>query len=446
MKVALKMTRRLIDHTLAELNRPHAYAAERVGFLACRRVTSKGCVTLLGYEYMPVADAHYVRDLTCGARIDGRAIRAAMERSIADKCSLVHVHTHGSYGQPEPSHTDKKELPGIAESINNVVPNANHGWIVLSGDGVTGEIIMQDKKLGIIRDLRIVGEPMLLPQRPSLQPTFWQRLRGIAEPTGRHSRQGFLGSDAGQVISNAKIGIVGLCGGGSHVVQQLAHIGISRFVLCDDDKIEDTNINRLVGATMRDVRKARHKTAIAERVVREVQPINDIDATPGRWQEKMESLINCDIIFGCLDSFQARRDLEAFCRRHFIPLIDIGMKVTTDKRPEIYGQVALSLPGQPCLRCMNVISDESLSQEAQKYGDVGEKPQVVWPNGVLASTAIGVCMQLLTGWSISGGLSLRMDYQGSTGNIGRSSVLNYIGKDCEHYPMSQAGEPVFTTV
>lgn len=447
MSLALKITRRLLDHTLADLNRPHKHAAERVGFLACRCVIGREGHILLCYEYIPVEDDHYMRDHTCSARIDGRAIRSAMERALMDRCALLHVHTHGDYGQPEPSLMDKADLPGIAESVFNVLPAAGHGWVVLSRGGIAGEILLASKKRAPIRDLSIIGNPMLIPKRPALRPSLWQRLRGIEEPTGRQSRQGFLGTEAGRVISNAKIGIIGLCGGGSHIVQQLAHIGVCRFVLCDDDVIENSNLNRLVGATVSDVKRCLRKTAIAKRVIRGLQPLNRIDDKPGKWQEKMEHLRDCDIIFGCLDSFLARRDLEGFCRRCFIPLIDIGMDVpSSGEHPEIYGQVVLSLPGCPCLHCMGVLSERTLSQEAQNYGNAGERPQVVWSNGVLASTAVGFCMELLTGWSRWACLPLRMDYKGSMGHISRSGFLDCIEDNCTHYPIHQAGEPILKTL
>ena len=53
----------------------------------------------------------------------------------------------------------------------------------------------------------------------------------------------------------------------------------------------------------------------------------------------------------------------------------------------ISGQVILSMPGHPCMRCCGFITDERLKQEAERYGAAGARPQVVWPNGVLASTA-----------------------------------------------------------
>jgi len=54
-----------------------------------------------------------------------------------------------------------------------------------------------------------------------------------------------------------------LGGGGSHIVQQLAHLGVGNFVLVDPDHVEETNLNRLVGATNKDAAKATPKTTVS---------------------------------------------------------------------------------------------------------------------------------------------------------------------------------------
>src|SRR5258708_17565196 len=61
--------------------------------------------------------------------------------------------------------------------------------------------------------------------------------------------------------------MVGLGGGGSHVVQQLAHLGVGKFVPVDDDIIERKNLNRLLCGTAADAKVGRAKTEIAERVI-----------------------------------------------------------------------------------------------------------------------------------------------------------------------------------
>ena len=69
-------------------------------------------------------------------------------------------------------------------------------------------------------------------------------------------------------MAQTTIGVVGLGGGGSHVIQQLTHLGFKNFVLCDPDRISKTNLNRLVGGTLVDVRVKRLKVDISERIIR----------------------------------------------------------------------------------------------------------------------------------------------------------------------------------
>ena len=42
-------------------------------------------------------------------------------------------------------------------------------------------------------------------------------------------------------------------------------------------------------------------------------------------REALRALRECDVIVACLDRFQARDDLNRFCKRYLIPLIDLGI-------------------------------------------------------------------------------------------------------------------------
>ena len=112
----------------------------------------------------------------------------------------------------------------------------------------------------------------------------------------KHDRQSFLGEASEQIIKATTVGLVGLGGGGSHVVQQLAHIGVERYVLVDPDVIEESNLNRLVGGTLVDVAARAEKAAIAERVIRAVVANPKIDIHQCSWQEAAVALKGCDVI------------------------------------------------------------------------------------------------------------------------------------------------------
>lgn len=143
----------------------------------------------------------------------------------------------------------------------------------------------------------------------------------------RGKRQRFLGEDSTEILGRLRIAIVGLGGGGSHIAQQLAHIGVEHVVLMDPDRVEASNLNRLVGATVKDVEAKEWKARISSRTVRGVNPKARMVAVRKRWQERAELIRDCDVVFGCVDSFAARSELKKIARRYLVPYIDIGMDV-----------------------------------------------------------------------------------------------------------------------
>jgi molybdopterin/thiamine biosynthesis adenylyltransferase len=87
----------------------------------------------------------------------------------------------------------------------------------------------------------------------------------------RFSRQSFLDSDSEASIVRCTVGVAGLGGGGSHIIQ-LAHIGFQRFVIYDGDVVDDSNLNRQVGATSVDVAAETPNLYLAKRMIFGLQP------------------------------------------------------------------------------------------------------------------------------------------------------------------------------
>lgn len=263
----------------------------------------------------------------------------------------------------------------------------------------------------------------------------------------RFTRQGFLGAAGQSAIERARVGVVGLGGGGSHVVQQFAHVGFLDYVIYDGDVVEDSNLNRLVGATEEDVRNETQKLDITRRTILGIRGKAFVRALECRWQQDPGPLRTCDVVVGCVDSFAERQELEACCRRFMIPYVDIGMDLhqVGGAPPVMSGQVILSMPGGPCMFCLGFLTEENLAREAIKYGAAGGRPQVVWPNGVLASTAVGVVVDLLTDWTKSLRGPVYLSYRGNDGTIQTHVRLRYLAQGpCKHPPTSQVGDPLFT--
>ncbi len=258
----------------------------------------------------------------------------------------------------------------------------------------------------------------------------------------KHERQSFLGPKSEELLKNLRVAIVGLGGGGSHIAQQLAHIGIGNLFIFDFDIVEESNLNRLVGATEADVKSKNLKTEIAKRLISGIDSSVNVTAYNSSWQENHEVLRQCDVIFGCVDSLLQRRDLESAARRFLTPYIDIGMDVyEIQEQYGISGQVTVSMPERPCMQCMGILRDDLLADEVAKYGEAGSHPQVIWSNGVLASVAIGIFMQLVTPWG-EGYSKMLLEYDGNSQTVKPSNKLQYLeGVTCPHYLSNELGDP-----
>jgi len=141
--VIVRLARPLYERVKRDLERPHPFAAERVGFLFTRPGAGPAGVALLfPVEYLPMEDQHYVEaaDPGIGAAIRGDAIRGAMQRVMDTGLGALHVHLHAHHGRPRFSPTDLKDLPDLARSLQNADPRPLHGGLVLSHDAATGAV------------------------------------------------------------------------------------------------------------------------------------------------------------------------------------------------------------------------------------------------------------------------------------------------------------------
>jgi hypothetical protein len=262
--------------------------------------------------------------------------------------------------------------------------------------------------------------------------------------SARLSSQSFLGPQSDDILAAIEVGIVGLGGGGSHIAQQLAHLGVGKFVPVDHDIVEEKNLNRLVGATAEDAKAGTAKAAVAERVIKGVNPTALVTPCRVRWQEATEHLRRCDVIFGCVDSYRERDELERFARRFLIPYIDIGMDVHHAQEGfSVSGQSVLSSPSGPCLWCLGILTQGRITEEAARYDNTGSRPQVVWTNGVLASLAVGLFVQVVCPWHGRPQLTACCEFDGNRHRVETNRLDHVHDMRCSHFNADELGDAFF---
>jgi molybdopterin/thiamine biosynthesis adenylyltransferase len=150
-------------------------------------------------------------------------------------------------------------------------------------------------------------------------------------------------------------------------VQQLAHLGSRDFVLVEDDRVEDSNLSRLAGATWLDARLRRRKTAVSTRVVRRLARRARI-TTPGqlRSARSLAELQRVDLILGCVDNDGARLVLAELAAAHLIPYLDVGVGIENEAGAmAIGGRIAFYLPGGPCIACADNLDFDEAAEDLE---------------------------------------------------------------------------------
>jgi molybdopterin/thiamine biosynthesis adenylyltransferase len=177
-----------------------------------------------------------------------------------------------------------------------------------------------------------------------------------------------LGADSLKVLSEKRVGIVGLGSGGGFVAQSLAMSGVGKFVLVDADALEPTNVVRHV-ADARYV--GRNKAEVMAELIRQRNPNAQVDTYAGRIQDHLAVLDNVDLLVVGVDGEGAKYRLNEACLERDLVAVYAGVY----ERGEGGDVVVIRPYDGPCYACWAAELREGLPQdsdgEALDYGMIG---------------------------------------------------------------------------
>lgn len=163
MRVHFKMLSTFADSVRVDLARPHRFAAERVGFLACRAAVEPCGIMVIAESYHRVPDEDYLDDASVGAMMGPAAIRGALRVAYRERKSMFHVHMHPHRSMPWFSRTDLRENARFVPDFWNVQPELPHGALVLSTNSLSGLCwLPRQSRPTRITAFSLVGEPLRL--------------------------------------------------------------------------------------------------------------------------------------------------------------------------------------------------------------------------------------------------------------------------------------------
>jgi molybdopterin/thiamine biosynthesis adenylyltransferase/proteasome lid subunit RPN8/RPN11 len=401
---------------------------ETAGVILAERL--RGDEVLLVRDMIEIPNEGYLIRRSEQLRLDpvtlNRLIRPARDAGL----SVITIHTHPGTTHPWFSHADDAGDSRLMPSLLNQMPGP-HGSMVIAGS--TG--------LSIGRVWSEAGGPSELKVR------LVGRMFSWTSPTARKgndsswfSRQTLALGEAGQeILRDLHVVIVGLGGTGSVVFCQLAHLGLRRITVVDGDKVESSNLSRVVGATARDVGKT-WKVDVAARYAEQLGLGTEVMCIRGHLGKDVCSadIEGCDIALSCVDRHLPRALLNRLSYEKGVPLIDMGSVFRVDASGRITsgaGRVVIVGPSRPCLACWghidpNRIRIESLSahdrakETAEGYIQGADVPQpsVVAFNTAVAGSAVIELLRHVTGFWGADDPPMRLSFDFETGTVRRNSL------------------------
>jgi molybdopterin/thiamine biosynthesis adenylyltransferase len=160
---------------------------------------------------------------------------------------------------------------------------------------------------------------------------------------------------AGQAeLARCRVAIIGLGGIGSLLAEYLARLGAGRFLLVDDDRVEKSNLSRIVGASPADAACSTTKVVVAQRLIHQANPQAQVQliADDVAKESVAKSLTSCDYVFLAADSMRARLVVNAIIHQFLIPGVQLGSKIRSDATGALAEVMSANRPIRPGHGCL----------------------------------------------------------------------------------------------
>ena len=184
-------------------------------------------------------------------------------------------------------------------------------------------------------------------------------------------------------LATAAVLIVGLGGLGSAASMYLAAAGAGTLILCDDDTISSSNLNRQL--LYSETQLGQKKVRIAGGRLSQTNPgTTYIQLNEHFNRETIISSVKVQLILDCLDNFQSRVELARFAFNNDIPLVHGAIH-------GFMGQMTFFSPGVSA--CPVCIAPNSMNQDSMNRKNMNQEDAVTPAVG--ASAGIIGSMQAL---------------------------------------------------
>ncbi len=406
---------------------------ENAGVFLCGLSESASHVRLLARRFVPVPSSLYTERLGYHLEVAPAFYNSIITRCIKEYLHPVIIHSHPGHGDARYSPSDDHGESHLLRVLEDLLPRGTVASLVVTPVAVTGRRLVKGEVIPL-SGIRVLGVRVEHSSPNSISEA------GPEEVGSAFDRQvRAFGLKTQQLLSSLHVGIIGVGGTGSIIAEELARVGIGRLTVIDNDAVEATNLNRVLGSTFNDVGK--RKVDVAKRHLERISDAKVITIYDSAIrQDVLMQLRDCDALFSCVDNDRSRAILNRFAYQYLIPLIDVGVRL--DARSGTIraaaGRISVVGSSATCLRCSHHIDPERvraeslpkdererLAQEGYIMGVEDPAPAVISLNATVAGLGATAFLNLFT--NLTGGLQpAGQIYDATSGSV---------------FPISQVHEP-----
>jgi len=391
--VAPRLWTRLSQHLLTD-------GDDHAAVILADRVAGPRGPRLLARELIPaVDDADYCEGSEGYWSLSSAFIRDAVVRARDEQLAYLAIHSHRGTTTVGFSRIDlashERGYPTLRQVTGQLV-----GALVLTPMAAAGDLWLPDGTRASLAEVVVPGHNVLrLHPRPI-----------HASSAGpKHRRQALVLGDSGQeVLARLRVGVVGLGGVGSMVVELLSRLGVGELVLIDGGRIRETDLARLVAAEPGDL--GRPKMDLAVRNATRANPEIGVTVIRGRVEDPAarDVLTRCDWIFLTTDDHAARHWVNELVHRYLIPATQADIEVPVNHHggaDQAQAITRLLLPGRDCLWCNGLIDPTQLAidvhlgreREPDIDGEDVTAPAIITLDAMAAAEAVNHFTRAVTG-------------------------------------------------
>ena len=404
------MNKIIIEHCVWEKMYQHVLSDnnEHFAFFLVNHYQNQNDITFLVKDVICIDDSELEPD-GFGLKLKLDGLLKVINRTKKENKGLIEIHSHPfSTTNVRFSRTDNDGFAEFVPYILDDLEGKPYAAMVL-GQCSVDAICWQNKVGKTVDKIVIHGKNLRIIFPSSIKKTAQMDKK-------RYDRQILaFGVDAQKTLAGLDVGIVGLGGMGSEILQKLVYLGVRSLVLIDDDKISEDSLNRLIGAFASDLGQT--KVTIATRHAKNICGEENVRIVPKEKdvlnEDVIKELVGVDFIFGCVDNDGARTLLNEIAKAFLIPYLDcaVGIILEEEKIVQIGGRAILVLPKKPCLQCLyeidvdeatHFLQTEREQQFNEKQGYVSgvnvPSPSVVHLNGIVANAGLMEFFSYVTGF------------------------------------------------